>query len=64
MLRYISIRLFLHGSRIWLVVSWFSADPSCSRDPIQQMLGEGAAAADIQAARPPTDSMSRCQNNM
>jgi len=52
MLRYISIRLFYMVPVIWLVVSVvFLLIHLVPGDPIQQMLGEGAASADIQAAR-------------
>ena len=52
MLRYISIRLLYTIPVIWLVVSVvFMMIHLVPGDPIQQMLGEGASAADLQAAR-------------
>jgi peptide/nickel transport system permease protein len=52
MLRYISIRLLYMVPVIWLVVSVvFLLIHLVPGDPIQQMLGEGAASADVQAAR-------------
>lgn len=52
MLRYLLLRLLYTLPVIWLVVSLvFFLIHLVPGDPIQQMLGEGAAAADIQAAR-------------
>src|SRR5205823_5527986 len=52
MLRYLSLRLLYTLPVIWLVVSLvFVLIHLVPGDPIQQMLGEGAPAADIQAAR-------------
>ncbi|HWG88329.1 MAG TPA: nickel ABC transporter permease [Candidatus Acidoferrales bacterium] len=52
MLRYISTRLLYTIPVIWLVVSVvFMLIHLVPGDPIQQMLGEGASAADLQAAR-------------
>jgi ABC-type dipeptide/oligopeptide/nickel transport system permease component len=52
MLRYLSLRLRYTLPVIWLVVSLvFVLIHLVPGDPIQQMLGEGAPAADIQAAR-------------
>ena len=52
MLRYLSRRLLYTLPVIWLVVSLvFLLIHLVPGDPIQQMLGEGAAAADLQAAR-------------
>ena len=52
MLRYPSLRLLYTLPVIWLVVSLvFVLIHLVPGDPIQQMLGEGAPAADIQAAR-------------
>ncbi len=52
MLRYIGLRLLYTLPVLWLVVSVvFLLIHLVPGDPIQQMLGEGAAAADIQAAR-------------
>ncbi len=52
MLRYISSRLLYTVPVIWLVVSVvFLLIHLVPGDPIQQMLGEGASAADMQAAR-------------
>jgi hypothetical protein len=51
-LRYISTRLLYMVPVIWLVVSVvFLLIHLVPGDPIQQMLGEGAASADVQAAR-------------
>src|ERR1051326_2394687 len=51
-LRYISTRLLYMVPVIWLVVSVvFLLIHLVPGDPIQQMLGENAAAADLQAAR-------------
>jgi peptide/nickel transport system permease protein len=51
-LRYISTRLLYTIPVLWLVVSVvFLMIHLVPGDPIQQMLGEGASAADIQAAR-------------
>ncbi|HEX8797725.1 MAG TPA: ABC transporter permease, partial [Terriglobales bacterium] len=51
-LRYILTRLLFMLPVIWLVVSVvFLLIHIVPGDPIQQMLGEGAPAADIQAAR-------------
>ena len=53
MLRYLSIRLLYLVPVVWLVVSVvFLLIHFVPGDPIQQMLGEGAASADVQAARP------------
>jgi ABC-type dipeptide/oligopeptide/nickel transport system permease component len=52
MLRYISTRLLYTVPVLWLVVSVvFLLIHLVPGDPIQQMLGEGASAADLQAAR-------------
>ena len=52
MLRYVSTRLLYTIPVLWLVVSVvFLLIHLVPGDPIQQMLGEGASAADIQAAR-------------
>ncbi len=52
MLRYISTRLLYTIPVLWLVVSVvFLLIHLVPGDPIQQMLGEGAASTDIQAAR-------------
>lgn len=52
MFRYISTRLLYTIPVIWLVVSVvFMLIHLVPGDPIQQMLGEGASAADLQAAR-------------
>lgn len=52
MLRYISSRLLYTLPVVWLVVSVvFLLIHLVPGDPIQQMLGEGAAATDMQAAR-------------
>jgi peptide/nickel transport system permease protein len=52
MLRFIATRLLYTLPVLWLVVSVvFLLIHLVPGDPIQQMLGEGAAAADIQAAR-------------
>ena len=52
MLRYISTRLLYTIPVLWLVVSVvFFLIHLVPGDPIQQMLGEGASAADLQAAR-------------
>src|SRR5690348_6423091 len=52
MFRYISIRLLYTIPVLWLVVSVvFLLIHLVPGDPIQQMLGEGASAADLQAAR-------------
>src|SRR5258708_1188749 len=52
MLRYIICRVLYPLPVIWLVVSTvFLLIHFVPGDPIQQMLGEGAAAGDIQAAR-------------
>ena len=52
MLRYLLRRLLYTVPVIWLVVSLvFLLIHLVPGDPIQQMLGEGAAAADLQAAR-------------
>jgi peptide/nickel transport system permease protein len=52
MFRYISIRLLYTVPVLWLVVSVvFLMIHLVPGDPIQQMLGEGASAADLQAAR-------------
>ncbi len=52
MLRYLSLRVLYTLPVIWLVVSLvFLLIHLVPGDPIQQMLGEGAPAADIQAAR-------------
>ena len=52
MLRYLARRLLYMLPVIWLVVSLvFLLIHLVPGDPIQQMLGEGAAAADLQAAR-------------
>ncbi|HSM87094.1 MAG TPA: nickel ABC transporter permease [Candidatus Limnocylindrales bacterium] len=52
MLKYISTRLLYTIPVLWLVVSVvFLLIHLVPGDPIQQMLGEGASAADIQAAR-------------
>ncbi len=52
MLRYISTRVLYMVPVLWLVVSTvFLLIHLLPGDPIQQMLGEGAASADIQAAR-------------
>src|SRR5438105_3229067 len=52
MIHYLSLRLLYTLPVIWLVVSLvFVLIHLVAGDPIQQMLGEGAAAGDIQAAR-------------
>ena len=52
MLRYVLSRLLYMVPVVWLVVSVvFLLIHLVPGDPIQQMLGEGAAAADIEAAR-------------
>lgn len=52
MLRYISVRMLYAIPVLWLVVSVvFMLIHLVPGDPIQQMLGEGASAADLQAAR-------------
>src|SRR5713101_2008362 len=52
MLRYIATRLLYTVPVLWLVVSVvFLLIHLVPGDPIQQMLGEGASSADIQAAR-------------
>ena len=52
MLRYVGRRLLYALPVLWLVVSIvFLLIHIVPGDPIQQMLGEGAASADIQAAR-------------
>jgi ABC-type dipeptide/oligopeptide/nickel transport system permease component len=52
MLRYLSTRLLYTIPVLWLVVSVvFLLIHLVPGDPIQQMLGEGASAADLQAAR-------------
>jgi ABC-type dipeptide/oligopeptide/nickel transport system permease component len=52
MLRYLSTRLLYMVPVLWLVVSVvFLLIHLVPGDPIQQMLGEGASSADIQAAR-------------
>ena len=52
MLRYLLTRLLYMIPVLWLVVSVvFLLIHVVPGDPIQQMLGEGAAAADIQATR-------------
>ena len=52
MLRYLSLRVLYTLPVIWLVVSLvFLLIHLVPGDPIQQMLGEGAPAADIQATR-------------
>jgi ABC-type dipeptide/oligopeptide/nickel transport system permease component len=51
-LRYVSVRFLYTVPVLWLVVSVvFLLIHLVPGDPIQQMLGEGASAADIQAAR-------------
>src|SRR5213082_973209 len=52
MLRYLSLRVLYTLPVVWLVVSIvFLLIHLVPGDPIQQMLGEGAASADIQATR-------------
>jgi ABC-type dipeptide/oligopeptide/nickel transport system permease component len=52
MIRYLAVRIFSTLPVIWLVVSLvFLMIHLVPGDPIQQMLGEGAPAADLQAAR-------------
>jgi ABC-type microcin C transport system permease subunit YejB len=59
MLRYIVTRLLYMVPVIWLVVSVvFLLIHLVPGDPIQQMLGENAASADVQAPATPMGSMS------
>ena len=52
MLRYLLTRLLYTLPAVWLVVSVvFLMIHLVPGDPIQQMLGEGAASADVEAAR-------------
>src|SRR5512135_3105874 len=52
MFKFLTTRLLYTIPVVWLVVSVvFLLIHLVPRDPIQQMLGDGAAAADIQAAR-------------
>ena len=52
MLRYVATRLLYAIPVLWLVVSVvFMLIHLVPGDPVQQMLGEGASAADLQAAR-------------
>src|SRR5512141_1380993 len=52
MLRYVTTRLLYTIPVLWLVVSVvFLLIHLVPGDPIQQMLGEGAASADLEAAR-------------
>src|SRR5262249_38413731 len=52
MLRYLATRLLYMVPVLWLVVSVvFLLIHLVPGDPIQQMLGEGASSADLQAAR-------------
>src|SRR6202158_4347845 len=52
MLRYLTLRMLYTQPVIWLVFSLvFLLIHLVPGDPIQQMLGEGAPATDIQAAR-------------
>jgi peptide/nickel transport system permease protein len=52
MLRYVAVRLLYMVPVLWLVVSVvFLLIHLVPGDPIQQMLGEGAASADLEAAR-------------
>jgi ABC-type dipeptide/oligopeptide/nickel transport system permease component len=52
MLRYLGVRLLYMVPVLWLVVSVvFLLIHLVPGDPIQQMLGEGAASADLEAAR-------------
>src|SRR5579864_258357 len=52
MLRYVTTRLLFLVPVVWLVVSVvFLLIHLVPGDPIQQMLGEGASTADLQAAR-------------
>ena len=52
MLRYLTTRLLYMIPVIWLVVSVvFLLIHLVPGDPIQQMLGEGAASTDVEAAR-------------
>ena len=52
MLRYVTTRLLYTIPVLWLVVSAvFLLIHLVPGDPVQQMLGEGAASADIQAVR-------------
>src|SRR4051812_26123060 len=52
MFRYVTIRLLYLLPVVWLVVSVvFLLIHFVPGDPIQQMLGEGAASADIEATR-------------
>src|ERR1700756_4138712 len=54
MLRYLSLRVLYTLPVIWLVVSLvFLLIHLVPGDPIQQMLGEGAAPTDLQAVRHP-----------
>lgn len=52
MIRYICVRLFLTLAALWLVVTMvFLLAHALPGDPVQQMLGEGARAEDLQQLR-------------
>ena len=65
MLRYLSLRMLYMLPVIWLVVSVvFLLIHLVPGDPIQQMLGEGAPAADMRPRATPMDSMSRSASSI